>query len=64
MSKVQTVIDESRGTITVTVPIDKTTPMSKKKRSRILATTNGFVQTELEFKDKPVSVSVNVIVPK
>ena len=57
-------IDETKKTMTITLSIDTALPLSKRGRSRILATTSGFVEADIRYKDKPISVSVNAIVPK
>jgi hypothetical protein len=47
--------------IMITLPL-QTPTLSKSGKSHIVATTNGFVSTEVTIKDKPVKIAVNVII--
>lgn len=60
----KTTIDEKGGTITIVLPLDKDAPLSKSGKSRIIGGTNGFAKADATFKGAPVSISVNVTIPK
>lgn len=52
--------------LTIKVKLNPDAPKSSSGKSYNLATTGGFQQTGIQYKGKPVSVSLNVnsIIPK
>lgn len=54
---------EKNGNLVITIPMNSKPEVSKSGKSRVVATTNGFVKTDLEVKGKTVSLSLNAIVP-
>lgn len=51
------------GVLTIVVPLDSTPRVSTTGKSLLLVNTQGFMKTGLVHGGKPVSVSLNVIVP-
>lgn len=47
----------------ITLPLGTPTA-SKSGKTLVLATTNGFVKTSLTVAGKPLSVSVNAVIPR
>ena len=58
------IINIESGHVIIKVPIDNALPMSKSGKTRIAYTTGGFIPTQATIDGKPVSVGLNVIVPK
>jgi hypothetical protein len=52
------------GILVIKVPIDNALPLSKSGKTRIVYTSGGFIPTQATIDGKPVSVGLNVIVPK
>lgn len=52
-------LDEEKGTLTITLPLQKPTK-SKSGKTQIIATASG--ETTARYKKKPVFVSVNAFV--
>jgi hypothetical protein len=51
------------GVLTITVPLDAQPKVSTSGKSFLLVNTSGFMKTGLTHQGKPVSLSLNVIVP-
>lgn len=52
------------GNIIITAPIDTAPKTSKTGKSLLLVNTGGFFKPGLTYEGKPVSLSLNVIIPK
>lgn len=46
----------------ITIPYAKNPATSKSGKSRIVATSSGFVATTAQVKDQPVKISLNAII--
>lgn len=51
------------GKLIITCPIDTAPKVSASGKSYLLVNTSGFVKTGLVHQGKPVSLSLNVIIP-
>jgi hypothetical protein len=61
MLKVQ--VDEKRNILSIEIPLSAPAPSST-GRTFVVASTRGFVRTDVQFQGKPLSVSVNATVPR
>ena len=48
---------------TIVVDLSKNPPLSKSGKSKLLASSGGFVATTAKFNDKVVSVGLNITIP-
>lgn len=60
---IKTTVDEKSGTVTIVLPLDKDCPLSKSGKTHLMAGTGGFQKTDVSYKGKAVSISVNVTIP-
>lgn len=60
-NKMKVTIEENE--VVIRCPIGQLA-LSSSGKSYLVATTNGFLKTALVIKERPVSVSLNVIIPK
>ena len=54
-------IDSQRNVLIIEIPLQAPTP-STTGRSRIVASTRGFVATEAKVEGHPISISVNAVI--
>jgi hypothetical protein len=52
------------GMLTITIPVNANPPLSNSGKTRVVATTNGFLQGEAVVNNHPIKVSLNVIIPR
>ena len=56
-------IDKNKNEVVIRLPLNSNPEPSKSGKTLIVAGTEGFTKTTAKFKDKPVSISVNVTIP-
>ena len=50
--------------LTITIPVNANPPLFNSGKTRVVATTNGFLQGEATVNNHPIKVSLNVIIPR
>lgn len=50
--------------IVITIPLSANPPLSKSGKTRVVATTNGFLATTAIWNEKPIKLSLNAIIDR
>lgn len=52
-----------KNELVIRLTIDGSAPFSKSGKTRVIATTRGFANAGVTVNSKPVSVSINAVIP-
>ena len=56
-------VNEKSGEVTIVMTLDKSPQPSKSGKTLIASSTHGLVRTQENYKGKPLTLSINAMIP-